>query len=88
MAVYLVTYDLNNETNRPNIVGAIKKFGVWAKLSESSYAVKSSSTVGTIFKKLKPLTDSDDQIYIINLSNPYTGYGPEAVNKWLDENLP
>jgi len=37
MATLLITYDLNQETKRPNIVGAVKDVGgSWAKLSESS----------------------------------------------------
>ena len=38
MATLLVTYDLNKETVRPNIVGAIKEYSSWARLSESSYS--------------------------------------------------
>ena len=87
MAATLITYDLNKETVRPNIVGAIQKFDGWAKLSESSYAVTSNLTPTQIYETLKPLLDSNDHIYVITLSQPHSGYGPEKVNKWLQENL-
>ena len=87
MAATLITYDLNKETVRPNIVGAIQKFDGWAKLSESSYAVTSNLTPSQIHEKLKPFLDSNDQIYVITLSQPYSGYGPKNVNDWLDNNL-
>lgn len=86
MAVYLVTYDLNRETVRPNIVGEIKKF-TWARLSESSYAIETHLTVEAVYNRLKPVIDSNDNIYIISLKHPYQGFGPADVNKWLEDRL-
>lgn len=88
MAVRLITYDLNKETTRPNITGAIKKeYPAWAQLSESSYAVSTSATVEQIYAKLKPLLDENDYIYIITLTRPYTGFGNKKVNDWLESEL-
>ncbi len=58
----LITYDLHDEDVRPNIVGAIEKLGVWARLSESSYAVDVAMTVEQLYGKLKPLLDDNDQL--------------------------
>lgn len=88
MAVFLVTYDLNKETKRPNIVKAVKDLGPWAKLSESSYAIDVQKTAGDIRESLRPLIDENDQIYVITLRQPYSGFGPEDVNEWLDGRLP
>lgn len=88
MAVLLITYDLNKETTRPPIVKKIKDtYDNWAQLSESSYAVETNSSPSDVHNTLKPLIDSNDQIYIIALKAPYAGFGPEKVNKWLDEKL-
>lgn len=88
MAVYLITYDLNNEIIRPKIVDAIKKYGTWAKLSESSYAVATDETPQTIHLKLKPLLDENDHFYVIQLREPHAGFGPQLVNDWLHNHLP
>jgi len=88
MAVYLITYDLNREIVRPNITKAIKSYPLWAKLSESSYAISTPLTVKAVYDKLKPLLDSDDNLYVMTLRRPYTGFGPNEVNEWLDEHLP
>jgi len=88
MATYIITYDLNNETVRPKIVQRIKKYANWAKLSESSYAVKVRKDAEAIFNDLSSFIDDDDQIYIIPLSQPWFGYGPTRVNNWLDKHLP
>jgi hypothetical protein len=88
MATYIITYDLNKETNRPNILKDIKELGGWAKLSESSYAVTSHSSPKAIYDALSKHIDGNDNLYIINLTKPFYGQGPEKVNKWLSDNLP
>lgn len=84
----LITYDLNKETTRPPIVKKIKELcPAWAKLSESSYAVETSHTPENLFSALKSLIDSNDNLYIITLKKPWTGFGPKDVNEWLEQNL-
>ena len=88
MAVLLITYDLNKPGKDYNgLLGAIRSYG-YAKLSESSYAIKTEKSAQTIFSYLKQFIDDNDNMYIINLKKPYAGYGPKAVNDWLDKNLP
>lgn len=82
----LVTYDLNNESVRPNIVAEVKKTS-WAKLSESSYAISTSETPDEVYARFLRLLDGDDSFYAITLDRPYSGQGPETVNSWLAENL-
>jgi len=84
---YVVTYDLNKEATRPPILKDIKDFGSWARLSESSYSISTSLTAHQVYEKLKSHIDSNDQIYIIPLSKPWSGFGPKEVNEWLDNNL-
>ncbi|MEQ8395460.1 hypothetical protein [Thalassobaculum sp.] len=87
MAVYLITYDLNNETVRPKIVKDIKAYDNWACLSESSYAVVSDGTPEAVYNYLSKHLDGDDTLYVISLRRPYSGQGSKAVNDWLDTNL-
>ncbi len=84
MAAFLVTYDLNKETKRPPIVDKVKSAtGAWAKLSESSYAVGGDVTASALYDFLAPLLDSNDQLYVIQLTRPWTGLGSKEVNEWL-----
>lgn len=85
---YIVTYDLNKETKRPPIVDKIREFDGWAKLSESSYAISVDLTAVQVFKKLQPLLDGNDQLYVISIGKPYFGQGLQEVNDWLDQSLP
>lgn len=88
MATYIVTYDLNKETKRPDILKDIKSYDGWARLSESSYAITTSSGARAVYDNLAKHLDSNDNCYVISLSKPYWGQGPKDVNDWLANNLP
>lgn len=88
MTVLLVAYDLNNEIHRPNITKKLKEgYPSWAKLSESSYAISTSNTPAEVVEFLRPMIDKDDNIYVITLKRPHSGWGPKVVNEWLEKNL-
>ena len=87
MASLLVTYDLNKETKRPDILKDIKSFGNGAKLSESSYAVETNLTPQAVYNALAKHLDSNDNCYVIHLRSPFYGQGPKEVNDWLDTYL-
>lgn len=88
MTVFLITYDLNKETTRPNIVKHIKDgFEGWAKLSESSYAIKTNLSEVAVWQYMATMLDGNDNMYIIQLKRPYIGRGPKEVNDWLETNL-
>lgn len=87
MAVYIVTYDLNKEVVRPNIVAEIKKTN-WARLSESSYAIETGESPKAVYDRFIYLLDGNDNFYVISLKRPYYGQGPKDVNEWLEKNLP
>lgn len=88
MACYIVTYDLNKENKRPNILKDVKSYGTWAKLSESSYAIVTSDSCKAVYDNLSKHLDSDDNCYIVSLRKPFYGRGPNDVNEWLVNNLP
>lgn len=87
MPAFIVTYDLNNETRRPPIVQTIKDYGSWARLSEPSYAISTWKSADQVKSDLRPMIDSNDQLYVIPLRQPYSGWGPQDVNQWLTDNL-
>jgi hypothetical protein len=88
MAVYLVTYDLKKETVRPKITDAIHKLDGWAQLSESSYAVVTDDTPEGVYRKLLPLLDENDQLFVMLIRRPWAGQGEAEVKTWLRDQLP
>lgn len=50
MPVKLITYDLNAKGQKnAEVLAKIKSFGVWARLSESSYAIKTNLTTDQLY---------------------------------------
>ena len=87
MSVLLVTYDLNKPgQDYTDFLNVIKSYDC-TKLSESSYAIKTSKSPSDVYKELRPHQDSNDHVYIIELGHLHKGYGPTATNDWLTQNL-
>ncbi len=83
MPVYVVAYDLNNEgSKRPNILAEVRKTPN-ARLSESSYAIATRETVTNVHLRFAKHLDADDTFYVISLSAPWTGWGPQTANDFL-----
>ena len=87
MAAKLITYDLNRETIRPNIVQAIRDLGDYVKLSESSYVTNSNLTPSQIYQQLSSIIDTNDRICIATLTKPYYGWLNQDVIQWLERHL-
>lgn len=89
MNTLLITYDLKKPgQDYADVVKTIKGLsGTWARLSESSYAVRTGYTPSQVYSALKPYLDINDQLYVITLTRPYAGQGPTDVNNWLEQNL-
>jgi len=83
MPVLLVTYDLYQPgQNYPRLIRAIKKYP-WARLSETSFAVHTSDGPQEVLEFLRPYISESTNLYVLTLSKPYAGFGPESVNDWL-----
>lgn len=90
MSILLVTYDLNKEkSKKDDYVGFYKiiKSYAYAMLSESSYAIETFETPSSIFAKLKPYIDSNDNVLVLTLTSPYFGQHSKEVVEWLKTRL-
>lgn len=87
MSVLLITYDLKKPGQDYSDLLKYIKGHAWARLSESSYAIKTSKSVETVYDEVRQSMDADDFVYVINLKRPYVGYGKKTVNEWLEKHL-
>jgi hypothetical protein len=93
MGVYVVAYDINKErqgwgNDRDKLRAKIKsQWPDWAYLSESAYAINTNDSVATVFTTLKPFLDTNDRLYVITLTRPWDGRGPQEVLDWLTARL-
>lgn len=84
MAVLLITFDLKKpEQAYAEFYATIKRLNVWAKLTESSYAVETHLLPAQIFELLQPHLDTNDILHVVTLAGPWISYAPQDVNDWL-----
>lgn len=88
MSMRLVTYKPVNEANKKAIRNEIKAYKNWREIGESVYAVVTDESPKRIYARLKKFIDENDKLYIINLTQPAAGTGPDKTNDWLRDNLP
>lgn len=87
MAVLLITYDLHRPGQAYDALIEYIKQHSWVRLSESSYVIDTSSTPQAVRDRIRALTDSNDNLYVIALSSSWSGWGPKDVNDWLSQHL-
>jgi hypothetical protein len=88
MAVRLITYD-PNEPGRDDsaFFDALKGYGPWAKLSESTYAVETNVSPKRIIERLERQVEPYDIVSVITLTPPYSILGHEDLDDWLSRKL-
>lgn len=88
MKCYIITYDLRKPgRNYQTLYEAIKSFGTWGKINESTWAIVSSLTSYQIYEFLSKHIDSNDRIFIIKSGGDATWLNAIAENDWLKKHL-
>lgn len=89
--VYMITYDLNKEGQKyKDVINAIKdaSSGVWCSYWESSYIIKSNlTTADDVFKLIKPHLDSNDLLFIAEITNNYQGWLTEEQWNYINSSI-
>ncbi len=91
--IYIIIYDLRNPGRDYNaLYDAIKSLSQnWQHPLESTWFVSLNygSTAQTIFDRLKPYIDDNDNLFIVNMNNSADrqGWMPKAFWQWFSNNL-
>jgi hypothetical protein len=87
MPVLLVTYDTNTLGHDYfGLYEALKKYER-AQLFDSLYAVKTDKAPKELYNELRLHLGENDAIYIMTLSEPWEGRGPDRIYEWLEAHL-
>ena len=89
MTTYIVTYDLRKPgRNYGDLYNYLKSFGSWCKITESTWAVVTSSSSVEVRDGISRVVDSGDVYAVISSgsSGAWAGTGSE-VTDWLKKYL-
>lgn len=88
MTCYIISYDLHKQKNYDALYKAIKSYGTWAHILESTWAVVTENSASQVRDHLTSHMDSDDEIFVIKSGREAAWRGPDdKITKWLKTNL-
>lgn len=87
MPCYIISYDLRNKRDYETLYEAIKSYGTWAHILESSWAIVTSKTATEIRDHLMKYIDSDDGIFVLKSAGEAAWRSVLCKNDWLKEHL-
>jgi len=87
MPCYIISYDLRKERNYDDLYRAIKSYGTWAHILESTWAVVTSKTAVQVRDHLASYIDQDDGLFVVRSGTEAAWRNVICRNEWLKENL-
>lgn len=86
MAVYVLTYNIGNTSIQSGIAEEVDRTP-WARISETSYAIKTDESPSDIYSRFSEYLDETDSFYVFMIETSYCGQGSQDVEDWLAESL-
>jgi len=84
----LITYDLRKAgQNYDGLIKKIKDLGMWAKVCESAWIVKTIMSSVQVRDALLPQIDSNDRLFVVTLTSESAWRNVICGDQWLKENL-
>lgn len=81
-------YDLRKSSkNYSKLYEAIKSYGIWAKITESSWAIVTDSSATEIRDYLGSYLDNDDRLFVIKSGHNSAWKNTIASNDWFKNHL-
>lgn len=87
MASYIITYDLRKSRDYTALYNAIKSYGTWAKITESSWAIVTEQSAVQVRDFLSHSIDDDDRLFVAKYGGTAAWRNAIAKNDWFHQNL-
>lgn len=88
MKCYIIIYDLRRVRNYDALYDAIRSYGTWGKITESTWAVVTTQSAAQIRDYLLNFLDNDDRLMVIKSGAEAAWQNAMANSQWLKEQLP
>ena len=87
MATYIITYDLRKVRDYSSLYNALKSYGTWAKITESSWAIVTDQTAIQVRDFLLKFMDGDDRLFVVKYGGAAAWQNVIAKNEWFHQHL-
>lgn len=87
MPCYVISYDLRGARDYEDLYEAIKGYGTWAHILESTWAVVTDDSAADICDNLQQYTDNDDGVFVVKSGTEAAWVNILCESDWLKDNL-
>ncbi len=87
MDCYIINYDLRNARDYDKLYDAIKSYGTYAHILESTWAIVTSKKASEVRNYLEKYIDKDDGIFVIKSGTEAAWRKVICRDKWLKDHL-
>ena len=85
---FIIMYDLRESgRNYSKLHEAIKSYGIWAKITESSWAIVTDLTATEIRDHLGTFMDNNDRLFVIKSGHNSAWRNIIGSNDWFKKHL-
>lgn len=86
---YIITYDLKKRGTQDYtpVYEAIKWYGTWAHINDSTWAVVTDENASQIRDKLVLLMEEDDSLFVLKSGKEAAWKNVVCKSEWLKNNL-
>ena len=87
MTCYIISYDLIKERDYETLYEAIKSYGNWAHITESTWAIITDKSAKEVRDHLVESIDEDDKLIVVESGGEAAWRNASCNNEWLKKNL-
>lgn len=89
MSTFLIAYDLTEKDSEDyqKIIGAIKAYGTWARVTESTWIIVSEDKASAVRDNLKQYMKSDDRLFVLKSGTVAAWSNVRCNNEWLKKHI-
>lgn len=87
MACYIVSYDLKKGSDYEPLYAAIKAFGTWAHITESTWAVVTEKSAVQLRDHLATFIQQSDRLFVVKSGTEAAWRNSMCDNEWLKKHL-
>jgi hypothetical protein len=87
MPCYIISYDLPKEADAKPLQEAIKKYGTWAHITDTTWAVVTEQKSTEIREKLTPYLPQGSRLFVVKSGTAAAWRNVIARNEWLKKYL-
>ena len=84
---YVITYDVSDPENYPGIRAAIKAYGTWAHINNSTWAVVTDESASEIRDYLATVVGTGDSIFVVESGGGSAWRNVNCRGQWLKKYL-